>query len=293
MTALDADVLILTPSHQWPIGGVLSPEARAAVLGWAQRTGALVLEDDYDAEYRYDRAPIGAIQGLDPDRVVYAGTASKTLAARVPPRLAHPAAGPRRTGRRGQAARRPGLTHPRPAHLRRLPLARRVRPPPPPHAPHLPTPARCAPRCPRASTCRSSSPSASPPACTSSPGSPTTYDENAVVAAAAAEGVAIAPVSRVPARATTPRGADLRLLEPRRTSHRRRRHASRPSDRDARVEQMSRRHEAATRRRSGRCPANAMPGIKVWRSEVPTGVELRPLRTWHRRPTRRGRTTPR
>jgi GntR family transcriptional regulator/MocR family aminotransferase len=77
---LDADVLILTPSHQWPTGGVLSPRARSAVLAWAQRTGALVLEDDYDAEYRYDRAPIGAMQGLDPDRVAYAGTASKTLA---------------------------------------------------------------------------------------------------------------------------------------------------------------------------------------------------------------------
>jgi DNA-binding transcriptional MocR family regulator len=77
---LDADVLILTPSHQWPTGGVLSPQARAAVLSWAQRTGALILEDDYDAEYRYDRAPVGAIQGLDPDRVAYAGTASKTLA---------------------------------------------------------------------------------------------------------------------------------------------------------------------------------------------------------------------
>jgi len=77
---LAADVLILTPSHQWPTGGVLSPQARAAVLTWAQRTGALVLEDDYDAEYRYDRAPIGAMQGLNPDRVAYAGTASKTLA---------------------------------------------------------------------------------------------------------------------------------------------------------------------------------------------------------------------
>ena len=77
---LSADILILTPSHQWPTGGVLSPQARAAVLTWAQRTGALVLEDDYDAEYRYDRAAIGAMQGLDPDRVAYAGTASKTLA---------------------------------------------------------------------------------------------------------------------------------------------------------------------------------------------------------------------
>jgi GntR family transcriptional regulator/MocR family aminotransferase len=77
---LHADVLILTPSHQWPTGGVLSPQARAAVLAWAQRTGALIVEDDYDAEYRYDRAPVGAIQGLDPERVAYAGTASKTLA---------------------------------------------------------------------------------------------------------------------------------------------------------------------------------------------------------------------
>jgi GntR family transcriptional regulator/MocR family aminotransferase len=80
VAGLAADVLILTPSHQWPTGGVLSPQARAAVLAWAQRTGALVLEDDYDAEYRYDRPAVGAIQGLDPDRVAYAGTASKTLA---------------------------------------------------------------------------------------------------------------------------------------------------------------------------------------------------------------------
>jgi GntR family transcriptional regulator / MocR family aminotransferase len=76
----DADALVLTPSHQWPTGGVLSAECRAAVLRWAGHRGALVIEDDYDAEYRYDRAPIGAMQGLAPDRVVYAGTASKTLA---------------------------------------------------------------------------------------------------------------------------------------------------------------------------------------------------------------------
>ena len=80
VAGLRADALVLTPSHQWPTGGVLSPEARAAVLEWARRTGALVIEDDYDAEYRYDRAPIGAMQGLDPERVAYAGTASKTLA---------------------------------------------------------------------------------------------------------------------------------------------------------------------------------------------------------------------
>jgi GntR family transcriptional regulator/MocR family aminotransferase len=80
LVRLDADVLILTPSHQWPTGGVLSPDARAAVLAWAKRTGALIIEDDYDAEYRYDRAPVGAIQGLQADRVAYAGTTSKTLA---------------------------------------------------------------------------------------------------------------------------------------------------------------------------------------------------------------------
>jgi GntR family transcriptional regulator/MocR family aminotransferase len=76
----DADAVVLTPSHQWPTGAVLSAESRAAILRWAKRRGALVIEDDYDAEYRYDRAPIGAMQGLAPDQVVYAGTASKTLA---------------------------------------------------------------------------------------------------------------------------------------------------------------------------------------------------------------------
>ncbi len=77
---VDADALILTPSHQWPTGAVLSAEARAAVVGWARTRGALIIEDDYDAEFRYDRAPVGAIQGLAPDLVAYAGTASKTLA---------------------------------------------------------------------------------------------------------------------------------------------------------------------------------------------------------------------
>ncbi|HEY0449095.1 PLP-dependent aminotransferase family protein [Actinophytocola sp.] len=74
------DAVILTPSHQWPTGGVLSAEARVAVLRWAARTGALVIEDDYDAEFRYDRTPVGAMQGLVPDVVAYAGSASKTLA---------------------------------------------------------------------------------------------------------------------------------------------------------------------------------------------------------------------
>jgi GntR family transcriptional regulator/MocR family aminotransferase len=75
-----ADAVVLTPSHQWPTGSVLSARNRAAVLRWAAERGAVVVEDDYDAEFRYDRTPLGALQGLAPDRVVYAGSASKTLA---------------------------------------------------------------------------------------------------------------------------------------------------------------------------------------------------------------------
>jgi GntR family transcriptional regulator / MocR family aminotransferase len=75
-----ADAVILTPSHQWPTGSVLSAENRAAVIRWAAERGAVIIEDDYDAEYRYDRTPVGALQGLAPDHVVYAGSASKTLA---------------------------------------------------------------------------------------------------------------------------------------------------------------------------------------------------------------------
>jgi GntR family transcriptional regulator/MocR family aminotransferase len=74
------DTVMITPAHQFPLGVVLAPERRAALLDWAARTGAVVLEDDYDAEYRYDRQPVGAVQGLAPDLVAYAGSASKTLA---------------------------------------------------------------------------------------------------------------------------------------------------------------------------------------------------------------------
>jgi GntR family transcriptional regulator/MocR family aminotransferase len=80
LAASRADAVVLTPSHQWPTGSVLSAENRAAVLRWAVQRGAVIIEDDYDAEYRYDRTPVGALQGLAPDHVVYAGSASKTLA---------------------------------------------------------------------------------------------------------------------------------------------------------------------------------------------------------------------
>ena len=74
--ALDADAILVTPAHQFPTGAVLAPERRRALLAW----GGVVIEDDYDSEYRYDRAPVGTLQRLAPDRVVYLGTASKTLA---------------------------------------------------------------------------------------------------------------------------------------------------------------------------------------------------------------------
>lgn len=71
--------VLLTPAHQFPTGGPLHPERRAAVVDWARSTGGLVLEDDYDGEFRYDRQPVGAVQGLDPDRVVLMGSVSKSL----------------------------------------------------------------------------------------------------------------------------------------------------------------------------------------------------------------------
>ena len=77
---LDADAVLVTPAHQFPTGAVLSGARRRQLLAWARRRDALVIEDDYDAEFRYDREPVRALQGLDPDRVAYLGTTSKTLA---------------------------------------------------------------------------------------------------------------------------------------------------------------------------------------------------------------------
>ena len=74
-----ATTVLSTPAHQSPTGVVLSATRRTAIVEWA-RAGHLVIEDDYDAEYRYDRAPVGALQGIAPDRVIYVGSTSKTLA---------------------------------------------------------------------------------------------------------------------------------------------------------------------------------------------------------------------
>ena len=106
-----ADAVILTPSHQWPTGSVLSAGNRAAVVRWAAERGAVIVEDDYDAEYRYDRTPVGSVQGLAPDHVVYAGSASKTLAPGLrlgwfvlPAHLTEPMAAAKIAADRGSAA---------------------------------------------------------------------------------------------------------------------------------------------------------------------------------------------
>ena len=83
VAALDtsgAEAVVLTPAHQWPTGVVLAPERRLALLDWAARRDATIVEDDYDAEFRYDRDPVGTMQGLAPDRVIALGTVSKSLA---------------------------------------------------------------------------------------------------------------------------------------------------------------------------------------------------------------------
>ncbi|MEV4756699.1 PLP-dependent aminotransferase family protein [Micromonospora sp. NPDC049559] len=85
---------LLTPAHQFPTGVVLAPERRRALLAWAA-AGGLVVEDDYDAEYRYDRAPVPPLQASAPEAVAYTGSTSKTLAPGlrlgwlIPPRRLH------------------------------------------------------------------------------------------------------------------------------------------------------------------------------------------------------------
>jgi GntR family transcriptional regulator / MocR family aminotransferase len=77
---LKVGAVYVTPAHQYPTGVVLSATRRMRLLAWAEERDAFVLEDDYDGEYRYDREPVGALQGLGPERVIHIGSASKTLA---------------------------------------------------------------------------------------------------------------------------------------------------------------------------------------------------------------------
>ena len=83
LAASGAQAVVVTPAHQTPTGVVLSPARRHALTDWARRGGGYVIEDDYDSEFRYDKEPVGALQGLAPDRVFLLGTASKALAPAV------------------------------------------------------------------------------------------------------------------------------------------------------------------------------------------------------------------
>jgi GntR family transcriptional regulator/MocR family aminotransferase len=78
--ASGCETVVVTPAHQFPTGVVLSSERRAELLEWAEEVDGLIVEDDYDSELRYDRAPVGALQGLDPERVCHIGSVSKRLA---------------------------------------------------------------------------------------------------------------------------------------------------------------------------------------------------------------------
>ncbi|MGH3169009.1 MAG: PLP-dependent aminotransferase family protein [Trebonia sp.] len=79
LAALNVGAVLLSPAHSYPSGAVLAADRRVALLAWARETGGLVIEDDYDAELRYDRQPVGALQGMDPARVAYGGSVSKVL----------------------------------------------------------------------------------------------------------------------------------------------------------------------------------------------------------------------
>ncbi|MFF1547921.1 PLP-dependent aminotransferase family protein [Streptomyces sp. NPDC058291] len=90
----DAGTVVVTPAHQYPTGVTLHPGRRRALTEWARARDGVIVEDDYDGEFRYDRQPVGALQGMAPGQVVYLGTASKTLGPALrlgwmvlPPRL--------------------------------------------------------------------------------------------------------------------------------------------------------------------------------------------------------------
>src|SRR3954447_23260577 len=97
LAATASRVVVVPPAHQYPLGNVMSPARRASLVAWARDRDAWIIEDDYDGEFRYDRHPVGSLQGFAPDRVVYLGTTSKTLGAGrrlgwlvVPPALRAP-----------------------------------------------------------------------------------------------------------------------------------------------------------------------------------------------------------
>ncbi|NUT05926.1 MAG: PLP-dependent aminotransferase family protein [Hamadaea sp.] len=111
LAATDARAVVLTPTHQSPTGVLLAPDRRQALIAWATARSATVIEDDYDAEFRYDRAPVGALQGLAPNQVALIGSVSKSLAPALrlgwilsPPHLAPAVAHYKQLADRGSPA---------------------------------------------------------------------------------------------------------------------------------------------------------------------------------------------
>ena len=104
LAASGARAVVVTPAHQAPTGVVLAAARRHALVEWASRHDGYIVEDDYDSEFRYDREPVGVLQGIAPDRVFTLGTVSKSLAPVGPAGLGPRAAGAVRRGRRGEAA---------------------------------------------------------------------------------------------------------------------------------------------------------------------------------------------
>jgi GntR family transcriptional regulator/MocR family aminotransferase len=111
LTRSGARAVLVTPAHQWPTGVVLAGHRRQELIAWARHNDGVIVEDDYDAEFRYDRDPVGSLQGLAPDRVVSLGTVSKSLAPAlrlgwlvVPDRLLAPLTRAKRITDRGSPA---------------------------------------------------------------------------------------------------------------------------------------------------------------------------------------------
>ena len=110
LEASGARVVVVTPAHQSPTGVVLAAQRRHALVEWAARQDGFIIEDDYDSEFRYDREPVGVLQGLAPDRVFAIGTVSKSLAPAVrlgwvlvPPPLVEAVAAEKRVSDRGSS----------------------------------------------------------------------------------------------------------------------------------------------------------------------------------------------
>ena len=126
------EVVVVTPAHQFPTGVVMSSERRSALLEWAEDEDALIVEDDYDSELRYDRVPVGALQGLAPERVLPHRVGEQAARAGIADRLDAVAVvaerGARRTSRGWPGARRPrSISSRSPTSSRRGELDRHLR----------------------------------------------------------------------------------------------------------------------------------------------------------------------